>query len=178
MVFKSDLRIFFVISISQFYQYYYYSYLKSKKNKIKTIQNGGSTQWQVQVTQPHNIEVPRSLVEVVVSWNIPMHAWLKKYVFKPTRKTLGKTKQKSFASQVYFLYLLIYYSLFWKNQILCKKYERGKNACKPIFIIFPVLGTRSIYRVTLYSQRMRLQLRQLNFFRLLILYFLLVSLQL
>ena len=22
-----------------------------------------------------------------------MHAWLKKYVFKPTRKTLGKTKQ-------------------------------------------------------------------------------------
>jgi hypothetical protein len=50
---------------------------------------GLSTQWQVQVTQPHNIEVPRSLVEVVVSWNIPMHAWLKKYVFKPTRKSLG-----------------------------------------------------------------------------------------
>jgi porcupine-like protein len=42
------------------------------------------------VTQPHNIEVPRSLVEVVVSWNIPMHAWLKKYVFKETRKSFGK----------------------------------------------------------------------------------------
>ena len=45
--------------------------------------------WQMQVTQPHNIEVPRSLVEIVVSWNVPMHAWLKKYVFKQARKSFG-----------------------------------------------------------------------------------------
>ena len=38
--------------------------------------------WHHTVTQPHNIEVPRSLVEVVVSWNLPMHRWLKQYVFK------------------------------------------------------------------------------------------------
>ena len=38
--------------------------------------------WHYTVTQPHNIEVPRSLVEVVVSWNLPMHRWLKQYVFK------------------------------------------------------------------------------------------------
>ena len=38
--------------------------------------------WSAVVTQPHNIEVPRSLVEVVVSWNLPMHRWLKQYVFK------------------------------------------------------------------------------------------------
>jgi len=50
---------------------------------------GGSTVWQMQVTQPHNIEVPRSLVEIVVSWNVPMHAWLKKYVFKQARKSFG-----------------------------------------------------------------------------------------
>merc|ERR1712020_176461 len=40
--------------------------------------------WEVDIAQPHNIEVPRSLVDVVVSWNIPMHKWLKKYVFKRT----------------------------------------------------------------------------------------------
>ena len=34
--------------------------------------------WGVPVTEPHNIEVPRSLSEVVVSWNIPMHKWLKR----------------------------------------------------------------------------------------------------
>ena len=37
----------------------------------------GVTKWEVPVAEPHNIEVPRSLVEVVVSWNKPMHQWLK-----------------------------------------------------------------------------------------------------
>ena len=37
----------------------------------------GVTKWDVPVAEPHNIEVPRSLVEVVVSWNKPMHQWLK-----------------------------------------------------------------------------------------------------
>jgi len=49
----------------------------------------GRTQWHFAVTQPHNIEVPRSLVEVVVSWNLPMHRWLKHYVFRQTRAKLG-----------------------------------------------------------------------------------------
>ena len=44
------------------------------------------SRWEVPVAEPHNIEVPRSLVDVVVSWNIPMHKWLKKckdfFVFK------------------------------------------------------------------------------------------------
>jgi len=50
---------------------------------------GGQLLWHFTVTQPHNIEVPRSLVEVVVSWNLPMHRWLKQYVFKQTRSRLG-----------------------------------------------------------------------------------------
>jgi len=45
--------------------------------------------WHYTVTQPHNVEVPRSLVEVVVSWNLPMHRWLKQYVFKQTKGRLG-----------------------------------------------------------------------------------------
>lgn len=31
----------------------------------------------VSVTNPLQIEFPRSLVQVVVSWNMPMHVWLK-----------------------------------------------------------------------------------------------------
>lgn len=38
--------------------------------------------WSVSVTDPFHIEIPRSLVQVVVFWNIPMHQWLKTYVFK------------------------------------------------------------------------------------------------
>lgn len=30
-----------------------------------------------EVTKPHKLELPRSLVQVVVNWNIPMHNWLK-----------------------------------------------------------------------------------------------------
>ncbi|XP_041974354.1 protein-serine O-palmitoleoyltransferase porcupine [Aricia agestis] len=37
----------------------------------------------LQVTKPLFIELPRSLVQVVIFWNIPMHQWLKNYVFKP-----------------------------------------------------------------------------------------------
>ena len=29
------------------------------------------------VSRPHHIELPRSLVEVVTNWNLPMHYWLK-----------------------------------------------------------------------------------------------------
>ncbi|CAH8831977.1 unnamed protein product [Trichobilharzia szidati] len=37
------------------------------------------------VTRPWSIEFPRSLVEVVIHWNLPMHTWLKQYVYKPLR---------------------------------------------------------------------------------------------
>ncbi|XP_066586641.1 protein-serine O-palmitoleoyltransferase porcupine isoform X2 [Prorops nasuta] len=42
------------------------------------------------ITKPLKIEFPRSLVEVVIYWNIPMHMWLKKYVFRPMLEQLGK----------------------------------------------------------------------------------------
>lgn len=41
------------------------------------------------VARPYFIELPRSLVEVVIYWNVPMHHWLKTYVFKTARNHLG-----------------------------------------------------------------------------------------
>lgn len=37
---------------------------------------------ELQVTKPLFVELPRSLVQVVIFWNIPMHQWLKNYVFQ------------------------------------------------------------------------------------------------
>ncbi|XP_013183480.2 protein-serine O-palmitoleoyltransferase porcupine [Amyelois transitella] len=37
---------------------------------------------ELNITKPFFIELPRSLVQVVIYWNIPMHQWLKNYVFK------------------------------------------------------------------------------------------------
>ncbi|XP_043803579.1 protein-serine O-palmitoleoyltransferase porcupine isoform X2 [Apis laboriosa] len=42
------------------------------------------------IVKPLKIEFPRSLVHVVICWNIPMHFWLKTYIFRPSIKYLGK----------------------------------------------------------------------------------------
>ncbi|XP_048739721.1 protein-serine O-palmitoleoyltransferase porcupine-like [Ostrea edulis] len=47
--------------------------------------NPGEIDYGVTVTRPFYIELPRSLVDVVTNWNLPMHNWLKNYVFKIAR---------------------------------------------------------------------------------------------
>ncbi|XP_022107837.1 protein-serine O-palmitoleoyltransferase porcupine-like isoform X2 [Acanthaster planci] len=47
---------------------------------------GGNKYWELNVARPWHIELPRSLVQVVTNWNLPMHVWLKNYVFKTSRK--------------------------------------------------------------------------------------------
>nr|XP_046253288.1 protein-serine O-palmitoleoyltransferase porcupine-like isoform X2 [Scatophagus argus] len=42
--------------------------------------------WDMSVVKPLSVEMPRSMVLVVTSWNIPMSQWLKTYVFKSTMK--------------------------------------------------------------------------------------------
>uniref|UniRef100_A0A4W4HHT3 Porcupine O-acyltransferase like n=1 Tax=Electrophorus electricus TaxID=8005 RepID=A0A4W4HHT3_ELEEL len=42
--------------------------------------------WDITVARPLNVELPRSMVEVVTSWNQPMSHWLNKYVFKSALK--------------------------------------------------------------------------------------------
>lgn len=37
-----------------------------------------SAAWGYDITYPLDIEIPSSLVSVVISWNIPMHKFLKK----------------------------------------------------------------------------------------------------
>ncbi|XP_051914973.1 protein-serine O-palmitoleoyltransferase porcupine-like isoform X2 [Hippocampus zosterae] len=41
---------------------------------------------EMEVVKPLNVEIPRSMVMVVTSWNIPMSQWLKIYVFKNAMK--------------------------------------------------------------------------------------------
>lgn len=44
---------------------------------------------EMKVAKPFSIEVPRSLVDVVVCWNIPFHTWIRKYVFKNLKLRFG-----------------------------------------------------------------------------------------
>lgn len=45
----------------------------------------------LQVARPSIIELPRSLVDVVISWNIPFHLWIRRHVFKPLKQQYGGT---------------------------------------------------------------------------------------
>ncbi|KAL5014250.1 hypothetical protein ScPMuIL_008520 [Solemya velum] len=45
----------------------------------------GDVRWDLKVSKPLHVEFPRSLVEVVTNWNIPLHQWLKTYVFRTAR---------------------------------------------------------------------------------------------
>ncbi|XP_012252369.2 protein-serine O-palmitoleoyltransferase porcupine [Athalia rosae] len=51
---------------------------------------GGFSSLASTVTKPWSIELPRSLVQVVIHWNIPMHTWLKIYVFRRSHVRFGK----------------------------------------------------------------------------------------
>nr|XP_033779236.1 protein-serine O-palmitoleoyltransferase porcupine isoform X1 [Geotrypetes seraphini]XP_033779242.1 protein-serine O-palmitoleoyltransferase porcupine isoform X1 [Geotrypetes seraphini]XP_033779249.1 protein-serine O-palmitoleoyltransferase porcupine isoform X1 [Geotrypetes seraphini]XP_033779256.1 protein-serine O-palmitoleoyltransferase porcupine isoform X1 [Geotrypetes seraphini] len=41
-----------------------------------------NVKWNLRVSRPLNVEFPRSMVEVVTSWNLPMSQWLHSYVFQ------------------------------------------------------------------------------------------------
>lgn len=41
------------------------------------------------IVRPMSIEFPRSLIDVVTSWNLPMHQWLKNYIFTPSKQIYG-----------------------------------------------------------------------------------------
>jgi len=43
----------------------------------------------LEITNPFHVELPRSLVEVVIYWNVPTHRWLKNYVFRPAHPIVG-----------------------------------------------------------------------------------------
>ncbi|RTG89227.1 O-palmitoleoyl transferase [Schistosoma bovis] len=62
-----------------------YSIKSNKQENTEEKDNSKVVYKPIVVTRPLFIELPRSLVEVVIYWNLPMHTWLKQYVYKPLR---------------------------------------------------------------------------------------------
>ncbi|XP_035777174.1 protein-serine O-palmitoleoyltransferase porcupine-like [Anopheles albimanus] len=81
--------------------HYFVAYLSQCTMIAATIErNRGSTDdprgsWMIpsssiyRVTSPIAVEFPRSMVQIVTAWNIPMHHWLKRYIFRSTKRSLG-----------------------------------------------------------------------------------------
>lgn len=57
--------------------HYFISFVSEASAVVSGLGRNSDDDWVVDVTKPHLIEIPRSLVQVVVYWNMPMHYWLK-----------------------------------------------------------------------------------------------------
>lgn len=75
---------------------HYYVVLMSESSTLLVglgfvMKSAGNINWNgYRTIHPSNIEIPRSLGSVVTSWNLPMHHFLKNYVFKPSRLHVGR----------------------------------------------------------------------------------------
>ncbi|XP_035242755.1 protein-serine O-palmitoleoyltransferase porcupine-like isoform X2 [Anguilla anguilla] len=76
-------------ALSFHFSNYFVSYLSETTT---TLAGAGFTdekdnvKWDMTVARPLSVELPRSMVEVVTSWNLPMSRWLNTYVFKSALK--------------------------------------------------------------------------------------------
>ncbi|PIN99476.1 Protein-serine O-palmitoleoyltransferase porcupine [Aquarana catesbeiana] len=73
--------------------FHFSNYFVGFLSEVTTVLSGaGFTEekdhvhWDLAVTRPLNVEIPRSMVDVVTSWNLPMSRWLHTYVFKNAMK--------------------------------------------------------------------------------------------
>ncbi|EFO20748.2 MBOAT family protein [Loa loa] len=72
------------------FSHYFISWFSAGTSLLSGIDSGVVTDW-------IHIELPRSLVDVVVSWNIPMHRFLHQYIF-------GEIKKYGSATAVFITY--------------------------------------------------------------------------
>jgi hypothetical protein len=57
--------------------HYFVSFLSEASALMSGFGHHEDEPWSLSVARPQFIEIPRSLVQVVVYWNVPMHNWLK-----------------------------------------------------------------------------------------------------
>lgn len=62
--------------------HYFVSFLSELTALSAGIDTSTAQRWTVTITRPWHVELPRSLVEVVIHWNVPMHTWLKTCKYK------------------------------------------------------------------------------------------------
>lgn len=57
--------------------HYFVSYLSEAAAVLSGFGAQPNGEWIFNVSEPHSIELPHSLVQVVIFWNKHMHKWLK-----------------------------------------------------------------------------------------------------
>lgn len=69
--------------------HYFVSFLSETTSLLSGFGSQQDGSWEFIVSRPQHIELPRSLVQVVIYWNMSMHRWLKQYIFRTSRRMGG-----------------------------------------------------------------------------------------
>ncbi|KAJ8301964.1 hypothetical protein KUTeg_020951 [Tegillarca granosa] len=67
------------------FSHYFVSYISEASATLAGFgltYHGTDVRWDLSTSKPYHIEIPRSIVEVVTNWNLPMHFWLKTCKYK------------------------------------------------------------------------------------------------
>jgi porcupine-like protein len=73
------------------YSHYFISFLSQSSTIASGIgYDSNQDSWSFSVVHPVAVEIPCSMSMVATNWNLPMHKFLKNYVYKPSRRYLGQ----------------------------------------------------------------------------------------
>ncbi|XP_054033295.1 protein-serine O-palmitoleoyltransferase porcupine [Dryobates pubescens] len=76
-------------SLSFHFSNYFVAFLSEATSTLAgsgTTPTHGNLRWDLEVSRPLRVELPRSMAEVVTNWNLPMSRWLHTYVFQTARR--------------------------------------------------------------------------------------------
>lgn len=82
--------------------HYFVSFVSEASALVSGFGRNTEDDWGVPVTKPHLIEIPRSLVQVVVYWNMPMHHWLKTCKLSQAENSVSDYYKNSNAMLMFF----------------------------------------------------------------------------
>jgi porcupine-like protein len=87
--------------------------------------------WSLSVARPQFIEIPRSLVQVVVYWNVPMHNWLKNCEYRGDRLPIHNYYSYCFsrASSGFIIFPFLYQVLKHSSEFQIPTLKLYFNSC-------------------------------------------------
>ena len=83
------LRDSYSFILSNFFVSYLSTVIACSGGILGITEETSKTERYLVVSKPFDVLVPHSLTQLVIAWSIPMHTWLRRFVFRPIHSKMG-----------------------------------------------------------------------------------------